>query len=592
MFKPYLFLFFFFIFTVLISNIHSQQTEDITPTLTVQPQRSVFIGDTVTLICEIHQSTGWKFIFINPSNTESTETTGTKTIRSVQVSDGGEYKCRAGRGNPQVYTQYSEPVTVRVQDITPTLTVQPQTSVFIGDTVTLICEIHQSTGWEFIFITPSNTESTETTGTKTIRSVRVSDGGEYKCRAGRGNPQVYTQYSEPITVRVQDITPTLTVQPQTSVFIGDTVTLICEVHQSTGWEFIFIRPPNTQSTETTGTKTIRSVQVSDGGKYKCRAGRGNPQVYTQYSEPITVTLQKRPPPQLSVWPDNHVFRGESIHLRCVINGGGVISWQYSWYKDDSDIQQNEHQYYTIRSVIEYDAGKYTCKGKETRGSRYSHISNAVTLTVSGSKPKLISDTEGSVLTGNTVTLKCHINHWSTGWTFYWYNNTQNTEKMTTETNSYTIHSVKVSDGGQYWCRAGRGKSGYYTDYSDGLWINVTAARSSSLGLIVGLCLGLSVMFLIFFLVLLWCYKNKKFCQCLSAVSQQQNISQTSDQKQTEDVYTPLQFGDSHLYDSLNTANNKDTSADNVSEAADHIYANIELKPQKEIKKKKEIKERK
>ncbi|XP_073669824.1 cell adhesion molecule CEACAM5-like, partial [Paramisgurnus dabryanus] len=101
-------------------------------------------------------------------------------------------------------------------------------------------------------------------------------------------------------------------------------------------------------------------------------------------------------------------------------------------------------------------------------------SSAVNLTVNGSKPKpkLTSGTEGSVLTGNTVNLKCHIDHWSTGWKFYWYKHTQNTEMRTTETNSYTIHSVKVSDGGQYWCRAGRGKPDYYTDHSDVLWINV------------------------------------------------------------------------------------------------------------------------
>ncbi|XP_073712769.1 cell adhesion molecule CEACAM5-like [Misgurnus anguillicaudatus] len=779
-----------------------------------------------------------------------------------------------------------------------------------------------------------------------------------------------------------DIKPTLTVEPQTSVFIGDTVTLICEVYPATGWEFIFRRSSQHDSTETTGTKTIKSVQVSDGGEYKCIGRKGeNPQVYTQYSEPITVTVQKRPTPQVSVWPADHVYEGETVNLTCVINEGGVSSWQYSWYKDDSIIQQKELQYYKISSVTESDAGKYTCRGNETRGSRYSHISNAVTLTVSGSKPKLRSDTEGSVLTGNTMTLRCHIDHWSSGWKFYWYNNTQNTEKTTTETNSYTIHSVKISDGGQYWCRAGRGKPDYYTDYSDGLWINVTerpkpvvsvdpdtqlfrgetvtlrcdiqdtgdtewtyswtvepynlyivnecnkqeckvnniqyyhsgkytcrgkireqntemsdaviltvssdkrpsvlsvspqqwltegdsvtlmcevinsstswtfswftvqslysddyqlvsnssggskgiytvssvtvkhtgvymcraergdpvyhteysntqtlwitgvspsvsliirpnrsqhfsskslflscedhskstgwtvrrykdelescsssdtrstgttstctirslhrfntgvywcqsesgeklhpvnisvhnvdvildspvhpvtegdpltlrclyryknssnlraefykdgsvvqnqttgdmmiiptvskshegfyyckhpergespkswisvrdATGSSSLGLIVGLCLGLSVVFFIFFLILLWCYKNKKVSQSPLAVSQQQNISQTSDQKQTEDVYNPLQSGDAHLYDSINTTNNKDTSTviqaghsdamyseanfknnkleskDNVSESADLTYADIELKPRKEMKKEK------
>ncbi|XP_073669822.1 Fc receptor-like protein 5 [Paramisgurnus dabryanus] len=300
-------------------------------------------------------------------------------------------------------------------------------------------------------------------------------GSKYTCKGKEISGSRYSHISNAVTLTVSDIPrPSLTVQPQKSVFIGDSVTLTCEVHQSTGWEFIFRNPSNTESTELTGTKTIRSVQISDGGEYWCRARRKeNPQVNTQYSQPITVTVQERPTPQVSVWPDDHVFRGETVTLTCVINGGGVNSWEYRWYKD-SIIQQNKLQYYIIRSVTESDAGKYTCRATEISGSRYSHISNAVTLRVSGSKPKpkLRSDTEGSVLTGNTVTLKCHIYHWSTGWKFHWYKNTQNTEKTTTETNSYTIHSVKVSDGGRYWCRAGRGKPDYYTDYSYGLWINV------------------------------------------------------------------------------------------------------------------------
>ncbi|XP_065109059.2 killer cell immunoglobulin-like receptor 3DL3 [Paramisgurnus dabryanus] len=463
----------------------------------------------------------------------------------------------------------------------PTLTVQPQTSVFIGDTVTLICEVYPSTGWDFFFTTPSNIEYLETTGTG-VTSVQVAAGGEYKCRARRTEYHyIITHFSKPVTVTVQN-KPILTVQPQTSVFIGDSVTLTCEIHQSIGWKFLFRRSPHHDSIETTETKTI-IFSVSDGGQYMCAARRREiPQDYTQFSNPITVTVQKSPTPQMSVDPDNHLFRGETVTLRCVINGGGVSSWQYSWYKD-SIIQQNKLQYYTIISVIESDAGKYTCRGTEIRGSRYSDISKTVTLTVSGSKPKpkLTSDTEGSVLTGNTVTLKCHIDHWSTGWKFYWYNNTQITEKTTTETNSYTINSVKVSDGGQYWCRAGRGKPDYYTDYSDELWINVTATGSSYHGPIVGLGLGLSVMFVIFFLALLWCYKNKKLSQSPSAVSQHQ----TSDQKQTEVGYSHLDTGEAHLYDSINTTDNKDTSTDNVSESAELTYADIELKPKKEMKKK-------
>ncbi|XP_073721206.1 Fc receptor-like protein 5 [Misgurnus anguillicaudatus] len=805
--------FFSLFFTVLILNIPFGQAEEITPTLTVKPQTSVFIGDTVTLICEIHQSTGWEFIFIIPSNTAYHEFTEpkeakTKIIRSVQVSDGGEYWCRARRKqNPQIYTQDSKPITLTVQDITPTLTVQPQTSVFIGDSVTLICEMKQSSGWEFLFTRPPSTayhKSTEPTGTKIITAVQVSDGGEYKCRARkRENPQVYTQYSEPTIVTVQNVKPTLTVEPKMPLFIGDSVTLTCEVHQATGWEFFFVKPPNPEYYKATGTKTTRSVQstvkVSEGGKYKCRAGRGDPQVYTQYSEPITVTVQERPTPLLSVDPDKLVFRGETVTLTCVINGEGVSSWQYSWNKTDSDIQQYE-EIYTIRSVTESDAGKYTCKGTETRESRYSHISNTVTLTVSDKPQTVLSVSPQQWLTeGDSVTLMCEVRSSSTGWTFSWFtvpspysvnrdelvsnssggskgiytvssvtvkhtgvymcraergdpvyhtenSNTQTlwitdvspsvsliirpdrsqhfsskslslscedhsnstgwtvrryTDKLkpcsssisrSTETTfTCTISSLKSSDTGVYWCQSDSGeklhpvnisvhndgvildspvhpvtegdpltlrclyrdkkpsnlraefyKNGsvvqnqttgdmmiistvskshegfYYCKHpergeSPKSWIAVRPSSSASRGLIYGVGVGLSIMFLIIFLVLLWIYKNRKgkVSQSPSAVSPQQNISQTSEQKQSEEGYTPLQSGDAHIYDSVDVTNNKDTSTgvtqaglsyvqysqvnlkknklknkDTVSEAADITYADIELKPKKEVKTKK------
>ncbi|XP_073669821.1 high affinity immunoglobulin gamma Fc receptor I-like [Paramisgurnus dabryanus] len=180
-----------------------------------------------------------------------------------------------------------------------------------------------------------------------------------------------------------------------------------------------------------------------------------------------------------VTPDRSVFTGETVTLKCEIEDQyRSLNWRYLWYKNTTKVF-NSGRYtlnrdsLTIRGVTESDQDEFRCSTGIHGRPQTLQSSSAAYLTVKGSKPKLTSNTEGSVLTGNTVTLKCHIDHWSTEWKFYWYNNTQNTEKTTTATNSYTIHSVKVSDGGQYWCRAGRGKPDYYTDYSDGLWINVT-----------------------------------------------------------------------------------------------------------------------
>nr|XP_055037631.1 uncharacterized protein LOC129425603 [Misgurnus anguillicaudatus] len=208
----------------------------------------------------------------------------------------------------------------------------------------------------------------------------------------------------------------------------------------------------------------------------------------------------------------------------------------------------------------------------------------------------------SVFTGETVTLKCEIEdqYRSFNWTYLWYKGRTGTSVF--EGNIYTIRSP--SDQDEFWCRGERVGRPLSSQYSDHVTLSVKAAGSSSLGLIVGLCLGLNVMFLVFFLALLWCYKNKKLSQCPSAVSQQQNISQTSDQKQTEDGYISLQTGEAHLYDyttankdtgtatqagpsdavysQVNVKKNKLKSKDNESESADLTYADIELKPKKEM----------
>ncbi len=91
-------------------------------------------------------------------------------------------------------------MTVLTGLIKPTLTVESQSSVFTGDSVTLRCEgIQSQNGWEFLWRKDSNTESSGAES-KTINPVKVSDGGEYRCRAQREG--YYTDYSEPVVVAI------------------------------------------------------------------------------------------------------------------------------------------------------------------------------------------------------------------------------------------------------------------------------------------------------------------------------------------------------------------------------------------------------
>ncbi|KAI5085134.1 sialoadhesin, partial [Silurus meridionalis] len=129
----------------------------------------------------------------------------------------------------------------------------------------------------------------------------------------------------------------------------------------------------------------------------------------------------KPKPVASINPDKQVFSGDTVTLRCEIQDESVSRWQYSWYKDASLSPVSSVQMYTISSVEVTHTGKYTCKGRESGGSRSSHLSDAVTLTVSERLQAVLSVSPQNWLTeGDSVTLSCEVTDSSTDWTFSWY----------------------------------------------------------------------------------------------------------------------------------------------------------------------------
>ena len=72
--------------------------------------------------------------------------------------------------------------------------------------------------------------------------------------------------------------------------------------------------------------------------------------------------------------------------------------------------------------------------------------------------------------GGSVTLSCSVEG-SYGWNYYWYQHDKDTLIMQDGV-QYSTGPISVSEGGVYWCRAGRGEPVYYTEYSDELNIGI------------------------------------------------------------------------------------------------------------------------
>ncbi|XP_059416592.1 high affinity immunoglobulin gamma Fc receptor I-like isoform X2 [Carassius carassius] len=193
--------------------------------------------------------------------------------------------------------------------------------------------------------------------------------------------------------------------------------------------------------------------------------------------------EEGPKAKVRIKPDQHVFRGETVTLRCDIDGERVSSWKYSWYKDGSVSVFSELQEHTFNSVTESDAGKFSCYGAKRGGSRTSHISDEVTLTVSN-KPRLVLSVSPQkwLTEGDPVTLICEVERSSTVWTFSWFTLTASSDygnhyKLLSDSSrgaggNYTVSSAALNHTGVYVCSAERGKPAYNTWYSNKqpLWV--------------------------------------------------------------------------------------------------------------------------
>uniref|UniRef100_A0A672JVC2 Ig-like domain-containing protein n=1 Tax=Sinocyclocheilus grahami TaxID=75366 RepID=A0A672JVC2_SINGR len=434
--------------------------------VSIKPDQHVFGGDTVTLRCDIDGEgvTSWQYSWYKDGSFYSTSELQEHTFGSVTESDAGKYLCYGAERGGSCTSQDSDVVTLRVSERQkPKATIKPAQHVFRGETVTLRCDIDGEgiTSWQYSWYKDSSANAFSELQKHTFRSVTESDAGKYSCYGAERGGSRTSQHSDAVTLTVSDIPkPTLTVLPQSSLFTGDSVTLRCEVDQSwDGLEFFWNKNSNTESTEAS-TKTIDSVKVSDGGEYRCRARKEGH--YTNYSEPVTVKIYERPKPKVSIKPDQHVFRGETVTLRCDIDGEGVTSWQYSWYKDSSNSVFSELQEHTFRSVTESDAGKYSCYGAERGGSRTSNISDAVTLTVSGVSPPvslIISPSRTQHFPSVSLSLSCEDQSNSDRWrvrryTDRWGLQDCSSSVWASQTGSTcTISSTNTSETGVYWCQS-------------------------------------------------------------------------------------------------------------------------------------------
>ncbi|XP_016520968.1 obscurin-like [Poecilia formosa] len=394
-----------------------------------------------------------------------------------------------------------------------------ETVIPAGGSVTLTCSVDGSTGWKFDWFrngqqypADGSSRNTEPDGT-----IRVSEGGKYSCRGGRGgrgDPVFYSGTSREVTIQITDPNkPSLVLQPNWSQIYRGEKGL---EHQPAGWRFFWYKAvPDPSSISYTSELLPGSTNGSEQNSFitngstltagfVCRAGRGEPEFYTHYSEPEFVwSADPRPAASLSVNPDRvQHFRSESVTLNCE---GNSSEWRVKRFTETGKLSNcsiwgNLTGSTCIIDPNRFNSGVYWCESKS------GEFSNAVNITVQDddSAPLLLSPVH-PVTEGDPVTLSCRDKKQQLLSNVFFYHN----DKLihNDSRGELNISAVSKSDEGFYKCQHS-GKDSPRSWMSVRVTVSSPVSSSFPVMLIVGPVVGVVLVILIILLVLWRCRRSK------------------------------------------------------------------------------------
>ncbi|XP_053537697.1 high affinity immunoglobulin gamma Fc receptor I [Ictalurus punctatus] len=290
----------------------------------IKPYKHVFTCEKVTLRCDVQGGGSSEWTYSWEKNITKLYTSGDRfsaespmqevSISCVIQSDSGDYTCRGQRSDSQS-SEISDAVTLTVSETPqPVLSISPQSWLTEGDSVTLSCEItDSSTDWKFSWYrdvpyryndgriiyraVPLSDSSRGSGGFYTLSPAALNHTGVYMCRGGRGEPAFYTHYSNLQTLWITGESPpvSLIINPnRTQHFNDDSLSVSCE-DQSDSTGLTMRRYTQklgvsvcTQLGSVTGsTCNISSLSTSDTGVYWCESESG------ENSNPVNITVHGR-----------------------------------------------------------------------------------------------------------------------------------------------------------------------------------------------------------------------------------------------------------------------------------------------------------
>uniref|UniRef100_A0A8B9SM23 Ig-like domain-containing protein n=1 Tax=Anas platyrhynchos TaxID=8839 RepID=A0A8B9SM23_ANAPL len=184
-----------------------------------------------------------------------------------------------------------------------------------------------------------------------------------------------------------------------NILVGDTVSLSCEVNSSYPPVSAYQWYKDGAAAGTERTLTLRGVRRADHGQYRCEAhnalGAGT-------APPVMLYVFSA---EISVSPAAEVREGTSAELSCDVPGREGQELNYTWYKNSAWLQDGPAHTLLFHRVATSDAGFYSCKVTNDRGSTTSQpVSLSVTYPPRTPSLTLLQEPQG----GGLAVVHCSV----------------------------------------------------------------------------------------------------------------------------------------------------------------------------------------
>ncbi|XP_039597672.1 carcinoembryonic antigen-related cell adhesion molecule 5-like isoform X2 [Polypterus senegalus] len=351
-----------------------------------QNQESAYIGDNVTLDC-LSAISGGKFKWhkLSPKVENLNSTGSTYTIQSATPSDSGTYKCETDKSALPHISHSGTTVTLTVQERTARLEVITRHTggwIFEGDQISMTCHVDgDPVGWTYELhmswgVTPYMSQMERTF---TFNSVTLSQGGNYTCRARKGD--LYSNFSKPVPIRVSALAVTLTASPKSPMKESDSLQLVCtwrgNGRSSSNLTYSFLRNNMTvKKSSSSSVFSIKEIEKSHTGNYTCAVE--SPGGGKAYSDDIEIEVQALTV-TLTVAPGGSVMEGDFLILNCTlwVNGSSSSKLNFSFWRDCMSVKNDsDFPVFSIQEINKSHSGNYTCAVELPGGDRtYSNTVN-------------------------------------------------------------------------------------------------------------------------------------------------------------------------------------------------------------------------